>query len=151
MLPEELNSPYTSDPTKLTTDALMREIANLREFIEARQEERNRAIDLQFGLIESRRIELKTDTKAAIDAAFAAAEKAVAKTETTTTKQLEQLQDLVNTKIDELRRINDALEKRVNTIEAVKRGSTQERTGIYALAGFVLVVLSIAAIVASKL
>lgn len=140
-----------TDPSKLTTDALMREIANLKELMETRMDERNRAVDLRFDLTENRRTELKDDTKAAVDAALSAAKEAVAKTETTTNAQLGQLQNLVDTKIEELRRTAGVLESRVGTIEATKRGSTQERTGIYALAGFVLVILSIAAIIASKI
>lgn len=103
-------SGYTSrpvpDPTVLTTQALYREVAALRELIEQRiralaeetnaervatratiteairartilDEEVQRRTDLQFRLVEQQRVEQKKDTKDAVDAALTAQKEAV--------------------------------------------------------------------------
>ncbi len=71
--------PPSVDPTALTTQALLREIASLKELLTALMEghseldkERFREIEERFVLIERQRIEQKKDTTTAIDAALAA-------------------------------------------------------------------------------
>jgi flagellar motor switch/type III secretory pathway protein FliN len=102
---DEQRSGYDSrpipDPTLLTTEALQREVATLRELIEQRldalaqvqdqiisrveaqadghralDDERFMGIDQQFQLVEQQRIEQKGDTKAAVDAALTAQKEA---------------------------------------------------------------------------
>jgi hypothetical protein len=108
--PAQAGSGYSSmpipDPTVLTTQALYREVAALRELVEQRiaslaaamanaDEATRRTIheaiearnildrevqlrtDLQFRLVEQQRVEQKKDTKDAVDAALSAAKEAV--------------------------------------------------------------------------
>lgn len=98
----------TPDPTILTTEALLREIGQLKELIQTENrgaknvlEARFNSVDKQFEMAERQRVEQKLDTKAAVDAALiaqkeavkeqtTASEKAISKSEASTTKQLEQ-------------------------------------------------------------
>lgn len=109
------------DPTALTTEQLNREIVHAREYLESKIEgfegrvsERLRSIDGQFALVEDRRVEQKTDTATAVDAALESAEKAVAKTEAGFKEQLSQLTTTFNTAIDALRRENADLKERLS-------------------------------------
>lgn len=65
------------DPTLLTTQALYREVATLRELIEEKilatdqlVSEKFASVDRQLDLVERQRVEQKSDTKAAVDAAL---------------------------------------------------------------------------------
>jgi hypothetical protein len=134
------------DPTFLTTQALYREVAALRELFDQRISSLNttsdarmttletvfserltawqKAIGGQFDIIERQRVEQKTDTKQALDAALQAAkdavalqteasDKAIAKSETATNKALDQLSITFNTATDSLRRELGELKERV--------------------------------------
>jgi hypothetical protein len=102
------------DPTVLTTAALVREITALREVIEnaigANKElftEKLRSVDQQLTLIEKQRVEQKTDTANAVQAALiaqkeavreqtAASDRAIAKSEAGTEAQIRQLRDTLS-------------------------------------------------------
>jgi len=119
----------------------------------------------QFELVENQRQEQKVDTKSAVDAALiaqkeavreqtTASERAIAKSETATNKQLEQLAATFIAASDAQRRVTDDLKERigevdikVNAVTSEKRGATDYRTGLYALVG---VALAIAAFVIGK-
>jgi hypothetical protein len=115
------------DPTELTTEALQREITALKEIVMREvshvvdlSEEKFRgvqgkfdAIDYKFDDIAHRTAEQKVDTKDALDAALqaakdavslqtAASDKAIAKSETAVTKQIDALGVLID-KSDERR------------------------------------------------
>jgi uncharacterized coiled-coil protein SlyX len=98
------------DPTVLTTEALNREINHLRELI-----------DMRLGMIETQRVELKADTRAAIDTAL-------------TAQQLETRQLR-----DDLSSIRD----RVGALESIKLGGQQATTSIYAYAGLIATLLAV--------
>jgi hypothetical protein len=73
-----------TDPTELTTEALQREIQQVKELVKAQLEAiqevsvvRFVGIERDFAAIEAWRKEQKLDTKTAVDAALQAAEKAV--------------------------------------------------------------------------
>lgn len=114
------------DPTLLTTEALNREIATIKELLSVEIKHRGDLTDTQFRNVDDRLEDLaarteeqKSDTKAAVDAALVAAEKAVAaalaaakeavsqqteasersiaKSETATSKQIDALGALLST------------------------------------------------------
>ena len=132
------------DPTILTTEALHREVAALRELIEERitatdllVSEKFSSVDRQLDLVERQRVEQKSDTKAAVDAALTAqkeavreqtlaSEKAIQKSETSTTKQLEQITITFSTALTGLNAQLDDIKARVVTIEAIKVGGQEK-------------------------
>jgi hypothetical protein len=141
------------DPTILTTAALRREIEGLKELLEQRIEGIRDAFEQKFQLVERQRVEQKTDTKDALDAALQAAkdavslqteasDKAIAKSENATNKALDQLATTFTTAVDALRReIGEVKERtsgidlKVSGIEREKVGAKEDRTGIYATIG----------------
>jgi hypothetical protein len=180
------------DPTVLTTQALFREISAVRELFEQRLAGRDREltalsehlialVDAETKLTNERlqsaerqRIEQKIDTKSAVDAALiaqkeavreqtTASERAIAKSEAATTKQLEQQALTVATAVDALRRSIDELKERAveenrairvsisevatssNSLAQQKVGAKEDRTAVYAAIG-ICVTLALATI-----
>jgi uncharacterized glyoxalase superfamily metalloenzyme YdcJ len=191
----------TPDPTALTTAALHRETGVLRESIDQRFDDRDREarslarergeqfaalkelmlqrimglsqlVDERFGATERQRLEQKSDTKAAVDAALTAQKEAVkeqttasdrsiAKSELATGKQLEQQQETSATAIDGLRRSIEDLKERIaevattaNTTIQQKVGAKEDRTALYAtiavLVSVIVMVLAIAGFLATR-
>jgi hypothetical protein len=156
------------DPTALTTEALHREIAALKSLMDERLkgmddliDEKFASINHQFALVERQRVEQKGDSERAISAALQAAkdavqdqttasEKAINKSENAIAKQLEQLGATFSAAFEGIRRDIDSLLQRVTVLEAVKVGGRDASTAIYALAGFVLVLLLIGGVIALK-
>jgi hypothetical protein len=173
------------DPTTLTTDALDKAVAALKEIIKDKVDarhseqvaqtklveaqltalsdvttERFNSVDTQFTLVERQRVELKGDTKAAVDAALIAqkeavkeqtiaSEKAIAKSETSTQEYAKQSNQTFQTSIDALtKNIND-LKERVVTIESKKEGGKEQTSAIYALVGFIISLLVLGSILAA--
>ena len=130
------------DPTVATTAALMREIGLLETSIDLRLENAEKQlfaaagahrelvdaelgkVNQRFELQEQQRIEQKNDTKLAVDAALqaqkeavreqtTASERAIAKSETATNKQLEQLSLTFATSVEGLRRSIDEVKERL--------------------------------------
>jgi len=167
------------DPTRLTTEALMREIAALKELVgasiagvkelhtydvaglrdsirerftrfeeelersDALRNEKFRSIETQLKMMERYRLENKEDTRAAVDAALSAAEKAVreqnlandrsiTKSETAVTEQLKQLNLTFSTAIDGIRRELSALTTKVTSLESVRLGVKENVSNVYA-------------------
>jgi len=175
--PVHMGSVPSPDPTVLTTEALLREItavtillhtevAALKEKVEIQLTERMhtlnerfKAQDLQFDLAERQRIEQKQDTKTAVDAALQAQKEAVreqvtasslsiAKSETATGKQLEQLAGSFATAIAGANTAITDLKDRVVRMEALKVGSQEQRlearqvsSATYAFIGIVITVV----------
>lgn len=142
------------DPTLLTNQALALGLANLKELFETRidalaalQEEKFFSVGRQLDLAERQRVEQKTDTAAAVDAALAAAKEAVAKAEVNTAKQLEDLRTNFDTEMRSLRREVGDVGTTATTTRGEKVGAMEGRTGIYAAAGFIATVLLIASII----
>jgi hypothetical protein len=71
--------------------------------------------------VERLRVEQKKDVKDAVDAALAAQKEAIAKSETATTKQIDQLAITANTARDELRRGIDDAKERISDVERTLR------------------------------
>ena len=149
------------DPTVLTTQQLYREITATREMAETLIDGLREILDEKFStvfrqlsLVELQRVEQKADTKAAVDAALTAqkeavkeqttaSERAIAKSEASTTKQLEQLATTFNTANKALDDKYDDLRDRLTSLESIKQGGKDTLTGIYALAGVTLTVVGL--------
>lgn len=149
------------DPTVLTTEALQREIKALKELLEMRvigvtalSNEKFRSVDQQLDLVERQRVEQKSDTKAAVDAALTAQKEAVkeqttasataiAKSESGTTEQLKQLSSSFSTALESQRREFADLKDRVGAIENNRIGGQESKAGLYAAVGFIAVLVSI--------
>ena len=177
-LPETQGWRPVPDPTVLTTEQLHREIgalqlrmesliealhdhtttlfAGLREIIE----EKLRSVDRQLALVESQRVEQKSDTKAAVDAALTAqkeavkeqttaSERAIAKSEAATTKQLEQLNQTFATAIKGVTDLLNDTKDRVSRIEAAKVGGKETVGSLYAFGGLLVAFLGVAIIAAT--
>lgn len=146
-MPEHLTVPIP-DPTSLTTEQLHREINALRELLEAQIAaaaeitlERFRGIETQFNERDKRTEQTARDSKVAVDAAFSAAKEAVAeqnkssalaiaKSEAGTTKQIDQIQQLIGT-------IREALEGKINDVkERIGKGDGRSE-GANAVWGYV--------------
>lgn len=152
----------TPDPTILTTEQLERAIGNLKDLMgsELRAEhdlcnEKFHSVNKTLTLIESQRVEQKQDTKAAVDAALAAAKEAVkeqttasalsiTKSETATAEQLRQLSTTFTTANTGLTLLLNDLKTRVERIENLKQGGKDTLTGLYALAGVFIAVAGLA-------
>jgi DNA anti-recombination protein RmuC len=170
---EENRGAFTSrpvpDPTLLTTEQLLREVAALRELVESDIEgleaivaEKFRSVDQQLELVERQRVEQKADTKAAVDAALTAqkeavkeqttaSDRAIAKSEASMTKQLEQLSATFAASIKSVVDSLDDMKQRVGSIEAMKQGGKDTVAGVYAFASVAIGVvgLIVAAFVAT--
>lgn len=110
------------DPTALTTEALHREISHVRELY-----------DVQFLLIERQRVESKVDAEKALTAAMTAAEKARSLEAQNTKAAI----DLLTIGLTDMRAL-------VGAIVANKAGGQEAKAAMYALVGFVAVIVSIA-------
>jgi hypothetical protein len=150
-VPQRITTP-NPDPTVLTTAALLREVAAVRELfdqrmadrdreftalirerdgqsealqrlLEARIESESRVTEERFVSAERNRLEQKSDTQKAVDAALQAQKEAVreqttasalsiAKSEAATAKQLEQQQITTSTALQSLRQSIDEMKER---------------------------------------
>ncbi len=140
------------DPTLLTTQQLMREISSLKELFETRLnamdmavallqakadrspsidevvvklDEKFIAVQLQFHERDLRFDRAATDTRTAVDAAFAAAKLAVDKTENGFTKQIDQLADAARASVKAIDDKIDDVKARVGSIEGRSAGVQQ--------------------------
>jgi DNA-directed RNA polymerase len=122
--PDNGGSRPVPDPTTLTTEALMREVAALKELITvqidaqaALTDERFDRISTCIANIEQQRIEQKRDVKEAVDAALASQKEAATKLEASTTKALEELSKTIAGEITSVRREVKATEERISRVE----------------------------------
>jgi hypothetical protein len=141
------------DPTLLTTEQLHREIAALREFVlgEIRHvgelsNERFKAVDEQFYAVSERTKEQKEDGRLALDAAFQSAkdavalqteasDKAIAKSEAATTKQIDALGIVVEKSSQAKDEKIEDLKSRLDKLEGRKEGISASTALILALVG----------------
>lgn len=144
------------DPTKNVLDKVVdavRRQDDLRLELEKR-------MDREFALVESRRVEQKTDTKVAVDAALNAAKEAVreqttaadrsiTKSETSASEQLKQQNTTFTTALEGIVRIQDDLKERIVKIESRKEGSSDYVRTLIAVAALALTLISIFAFVAA--
>lgn len=120
-----------TDPTALTTDALHREIAQVRELLETKIHADNRvalvmleSIQRQLTFLESQRQEQKADTKQAVVDALAAAKEAVGITAANTKEQITSLSASFTTTMNAF---GDKFDDLKNTVTA-NASATQGRT-----------------------
>ena len=142
-------------------------VASLREFLMAKITAGDDLTEEKFAAMERQRIEQKIDTKAAVDAALiaqkeavkeqtTASERAIAKSEAATTKQLEQQALTVSTVTDVLRRSIDEIKERMteenrslrsgiqdvgqigNALASRQGGAKEDRMGVYAILAIVI-------------
>ncbi len=140
------------DPTVLTTQQLMREISSLKELLLTRLDAMDMAVDLlqkksdrspsidevvvkldekfiavqlQFHERDIRFDRAATDTRTAVDAAFAAAKLAVDKTETGFTKQIDQLAETARASVKAIDDKIDDVKARIGSIEGRNAGVQQ--------------------------
>ena len=136
-----------------------REHATLQELVETLLQgasqissEKFHSIETQLNLVERQRVEQKKDTKDAVDAALQAAkeavkeqttasERAIAKSEAATNKQLEQLNVTFATAIKGVTDLLNDTKERVAKVESLKQGGRETMAGIYALGGFLVTLL----------
>lgn len=145
---------YTSrpvpDPTILTTQALYREVAALKELVEQRitaldtrvqvmcdaltaevhvaianrdqlDDVKADKVQQQFTLMEQQRREQKSDTQAAVQAALTAQKEAITKSEASTTKQIDQMGSAFAAAIDARVKATDDNKDRLVELERTMR------------------------------
>lgn len=157
MLQGMVDTSYHSDDlSRLTTEALLREVARLEDLINVRfssadqiNRERWSAIEKQFAIIEEQRREQKQDTKEAVDAALVAQQKAVEKTEIAVSKQLDQLSNTFAVERSADRDSITDLKERIVGLEQQKAGVRTLLATASTVAGFVLALGLIYGIVSS--
>ena len=146
------------DPTARTLQTVHREVQALEaEMVKQFESERRvcdeqlEAVELQFRLVERLRLEQKADTKAAVDAALTAqkeavkeqttaSDRAIAKSETAMTKQLEQLIVTFTTATNGLAGQIADVKSQVGEDRANRRGGKDAVSAIYAFVGFLATV-----------
>lgn len=99
------------DPTQLTTQQLLREIALTRELFDSQMsglrelhQEKFHSIEIQFTERDKRASDSARDSKTAVDAALQAAKEAVGKSEVSTTKQIENTNETGSGSLSQLNR-----------------------------------------------
>jgi hypothetical protein len=155
------------DPTLLTTEALKRDNAALKELfgqqLRALQDlaferiSKNRAIcdtrfqaiDHELSIGEDKRIEQKKDTKDAVDAALRAADARTNKSEISTNEAIKQLGVKFDIAIEAQRREINDLKDRINRTAGNKEGGELQMGKIYAAIGAVGAVLAIIVLLAN--
>lgn len=144
---------FHSAITQVPTDT-QREVAHVREIMAGALD----AVAQRFAERDTRSEREARDNKVAVDAAFSAQKEAAAeqnksntlaitKSEQQTIEAITKLEQLFKTTIDGLGSQISDLKERVSRTESLKQGGKDATAGLYALAGFVAVVLSIIATV----
>jgi hypothetical protein len=145
-LGESYSAVPNPDPSSLTTAALLREVSRLEALLDVRiigmeriQAEKFRRVEQQFSLVEQQRVEQKSDTKAAVDAALTAqkeavkeqttaSERAIAKSETATAKSIEELRSTFTATLEPIRRDLDDMKGRIVASEVQRTTSAETIT-----------------------
>jgi hypothetical protein len=146
------------DPTLLTTEALHREVNALDDRLDTRiagmsvlWEERFSNVDDRFEWVERQRVEQKADTRAAVDAALAAAKEAVVKSEGQATAAISQLGEKFQTAFQGLQRENGVLQSRIGALEQQKVGGKEANANLYQVVAFILALVSLGSILFAAL
>lgn len=155
MAPDSDQRP-TPDPTILTTEQLLREVANAERALQAEMDglrgrigEQFASVATQFTLIERQRVEQKADTEKAVQAALSAAkeavkeqtaasDKSITKSETAMSEQLKQLTTTIMTALGGLADRVDDLKGRMDRGEGASKGYATMYGMILAGGGFVV-------------
>jgi hypothetical protein len=152
------------DPTLLTTQNLLREIASLKELLESRSiglnalfdekisryvsvsNEKFAAVAAQFSERDTRTDQRAGDTKLAVDAAFAAAKEATAKIEAGFTKQIDGMNQIIDTKTRNIDGNVSDLKERMTILESRGVATSDIRKGSHDSS--VLIVAAVSALIA---
>lgn len=123
----------TTDPTRLTTEALMREIDVINKDMDRRFSFYDRLLEEA----DRRRVEQKDDTKAAVDAALAAAKEAVKEQNSATEKAIGKSETLFFASLDTIK---------LDVVELKKFRDTSmgRQTATVALIGVVFAIVTVA-------
>ena len=150
------NQKPTPDPTILTTEQLLREVASSTKLLQAEIhglrnniDEQFKSVQTQFMLIERQRVEQKADTEKAVQAALSAAKEAVkeqtaasdrsiTKSETAMTEQLKQLNVTFTTAIGGVNDKHEDLKSRVDRGEGATTGYAAMYAALLGAGGFLL-------------
>ena len=151
----------------MRSEIRQREHASLQELVENLisgnadiSNEKFNSVQTTLSLVERQRVEQKKDTKDAVDAALQAAkeavkeqttasERAIAKSEAATNKQLEQLNVTFATAIKGVTDLLNDTKDRITKIESNKQGGNEKMTGVYAMGGFLASMVLIVGFLAS--
>jgi hypothetical protein len=126
-----------------TPTIIQSEIAHLRERMDIQVD----GIQRQFVEANSSRERQSLDSRAALDAAFAAQKEAAAKAERSTAETIGTNADLFRASVGGLEvQLND-LKERVVKLEATRQGGRETLTGVYAAIGALATVLTIVGII----
>lgn len=163
------NSRPVPDPTSLTTEQLHREIAALREFVlgeihHVREVSQVKFVNVDKGVqgVAERTLEQKQDTKAALDAALqaakdavtlqtAASDKAIAKSEAATTKQIDALAVQLSKTVEALDDKIGDVKDRVSKLETAKTTQTDSSGKLWGQLAVVVSVLALLVLVYGQL
>jgi hypothetical protein len=140
-----LNETVNRTPTDIT-----KEVTHLRELMQVEL----RSVSNQFAERDTRSERESRDNKLAVDAAFAAQEKqsraqnesngeAIRKSELATSDTIKTNQELAMTKIEGIDKLLNETRLIVTGLISSRQGGQETKAGIYALAGFVAVLISI--------
>ena len=149
-----------ADPTVLTTEALQREVEALKDLINLRVsglkdvvDERFTSVDRQLIDQEARRVEQKSDTKAAVDAALAAAKEAVKEQTTASERAIGKSETSTTTAISAVSSNVDDLKERVGKIENLRLGGdvirADQRGGLASAVGVIGACIGILSLLAA--
>jgi|SRR5665213_658493 len=141
------------DPSTLTTSQLHRELASLRELIEARLDGTDKRIEIQFIERDKRAEQTAKDSKLAVDAAFSAAKEAVKeqntssalaidKSEKATTKQIDGISSLISAS-------SKATDEKIEDVKARLQMIEGQKAGVGMSAGVLLQIVLAASAVAA--
>jgi len=150
------------DKLNTTTEALSAELHSAMTHRAELTDAKLAAVELQFALIESSRVEQKQDSLASLAAALSAAkeavkeqtsasEKSIAKSETSTTEAIKQLSVTFSASIDSVNRALSDLKERVVSMESQKTGAKDNTASIISAIAIAGVIISIAMSVFSML
>lgn len=100
--PQAGTPPGGRDPTELTTEQIMREIAHLRDLMESRMDRTDRELD-----------GFRRTSKEAVDAALAASDKAIIELDASTTRRVEAVSEMTDAKFVTHRTLLDSQSEKV--------------------------------------
>ena len=149
-----------TDPTALTREMILHEVNMLREVLETRLDAMDKAVELlqkyptdidsAIGTLKElhgekfKSIDVRfSDSKTALDAAFASAKESSAKVETNFTKQIDGLVALITAEKNATESKIADIKDRITIVESVKKGSSENWIAISAVIGVIGVIFGI--------
>jgi len=137
------------DLVRVPTD-VQKQVGNLRDL----HEEKFHAVEARFKERDARFEQKDRDMKTAIDAAFASASAAVAKSEAVTSKQIDQQANLIQTETRALSGRIDDVKERLTKVESLsvgeKGGKTQQQQMISWILAVIMALFAIGTIIFTR-